>query len=91
MTINNQKNKRHLDSLKTPLEKTRYMAGGNVTVARISTVDEERKTIVHKYCPKVRGLCICTGEGERLFDTPAEAKQVGQAIMAEWKKGLEDK
>lgn len=81
--INNSKNLAHLQSLKANKEKAAFMAGGKVTVGRLSTV--RNKKIIHYYLPRIRGIFI-GGTNLTKHKTPKEARAEGIEIMEFWKE-----
>jgi len=82
----NHKNLKHLKSLETKEKKLRYMTGGYVTIGKIGQVKDH--SLVHSYCPKIRGIFIGDGEGGFLFDNPEEAREAGKKVMEDWKEEL---
>ena len=85
--VSNGKNLRYLESLKTDVEKLRYMTGGRVTVARVTQLEDGE--LVHHYAAKIRGIVV-GNDNEWKHDTPESARQFGKEVMSKWRKELSE-
>lgn len=61
-----------------------YMAGGRVTVSRVTQVTDN--SLKHSYCAKIRGIPLGKkGEGMCLFDDAMAARSYGVIALARFR------
>lgn len=84
--LNCRKSLKILESLETDREKLEFFISGYVTVGSYKTVEDNGLKEI--YVPKIRGLVVGDKTLPGGFETPEEAREEGERIMAYWKDEL---